>query len=250
MVKKIIKALLPNSIVRSIQAYKNKHKSTEAIFTEIYEKKLWGEAADGRKYCSGEGTIDENVALYIKALQNFIQQKNIQRIFEIGCGDFSIMSKILSPYSQISYTGADIVKNVINHLKKSYANEQIQFIHMNAVEHNNYPPADLCIIRQVLQHLSNQQILSILQKIKCYQYVLITEHIPLHPKIKNGDKHPNGYIRLQNRQTSGIFLDAPPFSIPCRTLLSYPYNDKDYNNQIVPGIMLTQLVEFSPSLNS
>ncbi len=244
MIKQAIKKIVPNQLLRFLQTYANKRKSTETIFTEIYEKKLWGEAADGRKYCSGKGTVEDNVTQYIEVVQEFIQQKNIQHIFEIGCGDFSIMSKVLNPYPQIYYTGADIVKNVVNHLNNTFATKQIQFIHMNAVEAQQYPKADLCIIRQVLQHLSNQQIIDILQKLKPYKYVIITEHIPLHPKIKNGNKQANGYIRLQNKQTSGIFLEAPPFSLTCQSLLSYPYHDKDYNNQIVPGLMLTQLLEF------
>jgi len=243
MVKKIIKQILPERVARFIQAYKNKHKSTEAIFTEIYEKKLWGTADDGRKYCSGAGTVDENASQYISVLQDFIQKKDIQHVFEIGCGDFSIMSSVLAPFENLKYTGADIVKNVVTHLNSTYANEQIQFIHMNAIENTEYPTADLCVIRQVLQHLSNQQIMDILQKLKPYKYVIITEHIPLHPQIKNGDKSANGYIRLQNRQTSGIFLDAPPFSLYCQPLLSYPYNDVDYHKQTVAGLMLTQLVE-------
>jgi len=243
MIRQTIQKILPEPLVRFIQAYKNKRKSTETIFTEIYEKNLWGIANDGRKYCSGAGTTDENVAQYISVLQNFIQQKNIEHIFEIGCGDFSIMSSVLAPFKNVKYTGADIVKNVVNHLNSTYANEQIQFIHLNAIESNQYPKADLCVIRQVLQHLSNQQIIDILQKLKPYKYVIITEHIPLHPQIKNGDKSANGYIRLQNRQTSGIFLDAAPFSLSCKALLSYAYDDVGYFKERVAGLMLTQLVE-------
>jgi len=243
MLKQSIQKILPKSFLRFIQAYKNKHKSTETIFTEIYERNLWGTASDGRKYCSGAGTVDENVSQYISVVQNFIQQKNIQHIFEIGCGDFSIMSSVLKPFVKLKYTGADIVKNVVDHLNSNYANDHIQFVHMDAIENKQYPEADLCIIRQVLQHLSNQQITDILQKLKHYKYVIITEHIPIHPKIKNGDKSANGYIRLQNRQTSGIFLDAPPFSLSCQTLLSYPYDDVDFHNHKIAGLMLTQLVE-------
>lgn len=244
MIKKIVKQILPKRLVRNIQAYQNKHKSTETIFTEIYEKKLWGSAADGSAYCSGAGTTDENTTQYITVLQNFIQQKNIQHIFEIGCGDFSIMSAVIAPFNNLKYTGADIVKNVVNHLNSTYANEQIQFIHMNAIKSKAFPKADLCVIRQVLQHLSNQQILDILQKLKPYKYVIITEHIPLNPQIKNGDKSANGYIRLQNRQTSGIYLDAPPFSLSCQPLLSYRYDDVDHQNKTLPGLMYTQLVNF------
>jgi len=244
MAKQSIRKIVPKPVIRFIQAFKNKFKSTETIFTEIYEKNLWGAASGGKKYCSGAGTIDENASQYISVLQNFIQHQNINSVFEIGCGDFSIMSSVLSPFENLKYTGADIVKNVVNHLNSTYSNEQIQFIHMNATESTKYPKADLCVIRQVLQHLSNQQIIDILQKLKPYKYVIITEHIPLNPQIKNGDKSPNGYIRLQNRQISGIFLDAPPFSLSCQPLLSYRYDDVNHQNKTISGLMLTQLIKF------
>ncbi len=221
---------------------KNRNKSPEEIFTEIYNKNLWGKAPDGRQYCSGFGTIDPNVEKYIEILKNFINEFEIKSIFEIGCGDFTVMKSVLSQ-SDIRYTGSDIVKSLIAYLTASYGNENVRFIHMDAINSEKYPVADLCIIRQVLQHLSNAQISEIIRKTKKYKFVIITEHVPLNPKHKNDDKITSGYIRLQNHNTSGVFLDAPPYSLNCKTLLSYQQDDKDYYGNRIPAFMLTSLIE-------
>ena len=240
--KNIIKKLIPRGVKRIYISIKNRKKSPEEIFTEIYNKNLWGNAPNGRQYCSGLGTTDSNTAKYIEILTNFINEFEIKSIFEIGCGDFTIMNSVLNQFD-ISYSGSDIVKSLIEHLSSSFGNENIKFIQMDAVNSEKYPVADLCIIRQVLQHLSNEQIAEILGRIRKYKYVIITEHLPLNPTHKNVDKDTGGYIRLQNRNTSGVFLESPPFSLNCKTLLSYRHDDKDYYGNIIPAVMLTSLIE-------
>ena len=240
--KSAIKKLIPKRLQRSLIEIRNRRKSPEEIFTEIYEKGHWGDAPDGRKFCSGLGTIDENVEKYIGVLQAFISKNGIESVFEIGCGDFSIMKSVLSD-SLIKYTGSDVVKRVIDHLSESHGNPHTKFLHLDAIKSTSFPHADLCVIRQVLQHLNNSQISEIIRKTKAFKYVIITEHIPLNPVVKNGDKSASGYIRLQNQLTSGVFLDAPPFSLDCKTLLSYRQDDSDHSGESIPALMVTSLIE-------
>jgi len=240
--KNTIKKLVPKGLMRLYLDQKNRHKSPEEIFTEIYDKSLWGKSPDGKQYCSGSGTTDPNVRKYIDTLQAFIQDAGIKSIFEIGCGDFTVMNSVLGQ-SNIKYTGSDIVKSLIDYLTASYGSENLRFIHMDAIHSQEYPEADLCIIRQVLQHLTNAQIAEILRKTKKYKYVIVTEHVPLNPARKNDDKSTSGYIRLQNHDASGVFLDAPPFLLNCKTLLSYQQDDKDYHGNLIPAVMLTTLIE-------
>ncbi|MBU8893198.1 MAG: class I SAM-dependent methyltransferase [Bacteroidales bacterium] len=239
--KTVIKELIPKWFMRFYINIKNRNKSPEEIFTEIYNKNLWGKAQDGRQYCSGFGTEDPNVEKYIEILRNFINEFEIKSIFEIGCGDFTVMKSVLS-HSDIRYTGSDIVKSLIEYLNASYSNENVKFIHMDAVNSEKYPIADLCIIRQVMQHLSNAQISEIIGKSKKYKFVIITEHVPVNPKHKNDDKITSGYIRMQNHNTSGVFLDAFPFSLNCKVLLSYQQDDKDYYGNRIPAVMMTSLI--------
>lgn len=236
----VLKKFIPKDWLRRYTDFKNIGKSTEAIFTEIYKKGYWGKL-DGKKYFSGTGTHDENALAYIDMLINFIQKNNVKSVFEIGCGDFSIIKQVLFQ-ADVDYTGADIVADLVAHLQENHSDEHTNFIHFDAISAENYPSADLCIIRQVLQHLSNSQIQQILEKTKKFKYVMITEHLPAHPKEFNGDKTIGGYIRLQNIKTSGVFLNKAPFDLDCKTISSYAKDDEDVNGEIIPALMVTSLV--------
>ncbi|HTN21911.1 MAG TPA: class I SAM-dependent methyltransferase [Pelobium sp.] len=238
--KSALKKLIPKAWLRGYAELKNANKSAEEIFTEIYKKSYWGKT-DGEQYFSGTGTHDQNTLKYVEVLVDFIHENNIKSVFEIGCGDFFIMKQILQQVD-VDYIGADIVADLITHLQENHGNEQTNFIHFDATEAENYPDADLCVIRQVLQHLSNSQIQKILLKTKKFKHVIITEHVPANPEVINGDKSLNGYIRLQNAKTSGVFLDAPPFALKCETILSYSKDDEDLNGKIIPALMVSSLV--------
>jgi len=240
--KKTLKNLLPKQLIYAYSNIKNKNKTTEEIFTQIYQKKYWGTSENGETYFSGSGSVNKGVDDYKKALKEFIKTKEITSVFEIGCGDFSIMKPVLEQ-SELNYIGADVVKDLINHLTSHHGNDRIKFMQMDAITASDYPSADLCIIRQVLQHLDNAQILEILKKTNKFKFVIITEHIPLYPEVKNADKSISGYIRLQNKKTSGVFLNEHPFLLNSNTLLSYREDDADYNGKIIPALMLTSLIE-------
>jgi SAM-dependent methyltransferase len=235
--KNFIERIFPKRILSSIYYILGKNRIPEVLFTKIYKNNKWGKDPDGNKYFSGPGSLDPNTEKYKTVLKDFINDFDIKSVFEIGCGDFRIMKSVLSE-TDINYTGVDVVKDLIEHHSNEYGNEKVNFMHMDAVSSENFPPADLCIIRQVLQHLSNKQIAEIIRKTKKYKYLIITEHVPLYPNHKNVDKGMSGNIRLQKKELSGVFLDAPPFSLTSKVLLSYR---NDYNS--VPAIILTSLVE-------
>ena len=134
---------------------------------------------------------------------------------DLGCGDFRVGKQLLSLYS--SYIGVDIVKPLVLRNQEKYANKTICFMHLNIVE-DELPDGDVCFIRQVLQHLSNQQIVAILQKVKKYKWVFITEHYPTDNDriIPNIDKIHGGGIRVY--KNSGVYLLEPPFELPKQTL--------------------------------
>jgi hypothetical protein len=241
MIKSYLKKLIPKRLLHFLFDFKNKGKSAEFIFTKIYDKNYWGKADDGNKYYSGTGTSDANSKLYIDFLITLIKKNNIKTLFEIGCGDFTIMKKVLEK-SNLNYIGADVVKKLVVDLNEQSKRETIQFIHIDAIN-GEYPDAELCVIRQVLQHLSNHQIAVILEKTKKFKYVLVTEHLPLNPIIKNGDKNTGGYIRLQNKKTSGVYIEIKPYYLTAKTVLSYRSDDKDVDGKIIPAIMRTSLIE-------
>ena len=181
--KPIIKKFIPKIWLRYYADAKNKKKGTEDIFTEIYKKNYWGKN-DADTYFSGTGTHDKNITKYIDFLKHFIKDNNIKSVFEIGCGDFSIMQQVLLE-ADVDYTGADIVADLVLHLQQNFSAIKTNFIHIDAISSNNYPDADLCIIRQVLQHLSNPDIQQILQKTKRYKCVVVESSSPAKQYAKS-----------------------------------------------------------------
>jgi len=65
---------------------------TENIFTEIYEKKLWGSGKN--EFYSGRGSENFNTGEYRKYLQNFILEQNISSVIDLGCGDFRVAGQV------------------------------------------------------------------------------------------------------------------------------------------------------------
>src|SRR5262249_41309949 len=80
--------------------------------------------------------------------------------------------------------------------------------------------ADLCLVRQVLQHLSNHQIGAVLRKLQQYPLVMITEHYPAPDAaaiVPNKDKAAGADTRITDG--SAVFLDRPPFNLAIVQLL-------------------------------
>ena len=106
------------------------------------------------------------------------------------------------------------------------------------------PQGDVCFLRQVLQHLSNKQIVAILRKLTQYQHVLITEHVPLESNLfrSNLDKVHGADIRVY--RNSGVYLDRDPFNIPASKLTLVLEVPGTYlGPQVHPGVIRTWLYE-------
>lgn len=191
------------------------HSNIKASFTKIYENNEWGTGET--RYYSGSGSHEEDIINpYIRLVYDFIQNNDVKNIVEIGCGDFYIMNRILlmtAKYGmQVSYSGLDVVEDLIKYNNNKYGNDNISFFCADAISDScHMPEGDLLIIRQVLQHLDNASIMKILDKISGYRYVLITEHIyEGKDAIFNVDKKIDESIRLN--MLSGVYLEKSPYN--------------------------------------
>ena len=212
--RQIIKSVIPEYILimryRLKQAMFDRRESQmtlQEVFSDIYSHNRWG----GKKgeFYSGDGSDDASNAPYVANVLRFIADHDVRSIVDIGCGDFQVGSKLVSP--NLHYTGIDIVSPLIERNKLCFQSQNVVFMCANAVQ-DALPPADLCLIRQVLQHLSNAQISAILAKLMVYKYVLISEHHPAVAKTApNRDKLPGSGIR--RLYGSGVYLEHPPFSM-------------------------------------
>ncbi len=221
--KSFIRTLVPRILLdryrrfrRSWEERRNLNRSVEEVFTTVYEQNKWG----GRKgeFCSGTGSSDERiVTAYISMVFAKATNENFLglRFVDLGCGDFRVGKQLLPLCSH--YRGVDIVKPLIKYNQQKYSNEKTDFEHLDIVQ-DRLPIGDVCFVRQVLQHLSNRQIATVLQKLRHFRWVFITEHYPTDNDAitPNLDKVHGSGIRIYNN--SGVYLTDPPFALPTQAL--------------------------------
>jgi hypothetical protein len=162
---------------------------------------------------------------------------------DLGCGDFSVGRELAAACGR--YIGLDIVRPLIDYNQAVFGDHKVQFQHANIIE-DDLPDGDVCFVRQVLQHLSNAQILSGLAKLAKYRWSFITEHHPCDSRLRrpNLDKPHGADIRVS--RGSGIFLDEPPYSVAgnrLRTILEVPYvRGSDSSVTDDPGVLRTYVM--------
>ena len=98
-------------------------------------------------------------------------------MIDLGCGDFTVGRELTERLKNVKYTGCDIVPELIAHNARAFSNHRIAFKALDIV-HDELPDGDICLVRQVLQHLPNEDIKHVLAKLANYKAVFITEIIP------------------------------------------------------------------------
>jgi 2-polyprenyl-3-methyl-5-hydroxy-6-metoxy-1,4-benzoquinol methylase len=188
------------------------------VFSEIYARKEWGEHTDSDKFNSGSGSDAAHTSQYCELVNDFVDKHRINTVVDLGCGDFRVGRQIARP--GISYVGVDVVPDLVKHNQKTFGSNATRF-QLGDLTAGESPDGDLCLVRQVLQHLSNEEIVMAIEKCEKYRYLIVTEHIPTGRKVKpNRDKPHGPDIRLY--WNSGVFLDQPPFSRRTTILLEAP----------------------------
>jgi len=219
--KKILKRLIPSYILKLRQdfIYKkdikkfSKMKINE-IFEEIYKKKLWSPEKEKKshKFYSGIGShYDEFTNIYVNKIKEFLLTlPSRPSVVDLGCGDFSIGAKIRKYCDD--YIAVDIFDELISLNKKKYIDLKVDFRTLDITK-DQLPSGDICFIRQVLQHLSNDLIKKFLNLISGkYKYLIITEHLPEENFFKpNLDIETGPYIRIY--KNSGVVLTEDPFNL-------------------------------------
>ena len=185
---------------------KKKPWPTKDAMEQVYAKNLWGGSTVD--FYSGEGSHHpEIVSPYKSALIAFLSSfKNPLVVCDLGCGDFNV-GKELVPYTK-KYIAVDIVGPLISHSKEKFQSVNLEF-HCLDIAKDALPSGDCAIVRQVLQHLSNAEIQSVLNKLSVYEYVIITEHVPEGTFEPNVDIISGQGTRLKKQ--SGVNVLEPPF---------------------------------------
>ncbi|MEO6731854.1 MAG: class I SAM-dependent methyltransferase [Ferruginibacter sp.] len=203
------------------EAYKG--RKIEDIFSQIYKENIWGEV-DAKKnveFYSGSGSHNNTSIEYVEYIADFINSNGITSVTDIGCGDFNIGSQICQNLTSAKYTGVDIVPSLIERNIENYATDRINFICANALK-DKVPVSDLLLIRQVFQHLSNEDILLTIKNVfPGFKHIIITEQqLKDEYIIKKNRNKPSGPHTRLDCLNSSVFLENKPFNLRTELVLS------------------------------
>ena len=206
---------------------------SQSMFSEIYRKGYWG-SSPNQPFYSGSGSHDKTQTLpYINAVNSLITSLPERPvIIDLGCGDFNIGEQLYSHAQH--YHAIDIVPELITYNQQYFKADKLTFKCMDATI-ETLPEGDILMIRQVLQHLGNDEIKAILKQARLYPYIIVTEHLPEGSFTPNKDKPagPDNRLRIK----SGVDISAAPFSLSgykIRKLCAVASND-------FPGVVETRL---------
>ena len=227
LTKSFLKTILPLKIrgkIRAIQYkllgldYEYKGKGIEEVFDSIYRDRVWGNNEEGEPI-SGSGSHKlEIVGPYVEKVLLLLRELKCSTVVDLGCGDFSVGKNIVDKCS--SYIACDISSVILERNRRNYRSSNLSFRKIDLAS-DELPKGDIAFVRQVLQHMSNDNIKSFVNRInrsKPYRYLLVTEHLPSkRPFVANLDKTSGPNIRVGIG--SGVVIDEPPFD------LNFKYRD-------------------------
>ena len=165
--KELFKKIIPAWVIKR---YRNRGRNTAKVFTETYNKNLWGSSES----ISGTGSEINQTKTLIKDLEKLLNALDIKTVLDIPCGDLNWMQNI--DLSKVEYIGADIVKKLIEkNITRYKEKNNFKFEVINLIK-DPLPVSDIIIVRDCLVHLSYTDIFTAIENIKSSgcKYLLTT----------------------------------------------------------------------------
>jgi SAM-dependent methyltransferase len=196
---------------------------------------MWG--ADGsHQFFSGVGSRGRTAEVYVDTMVPIIaahlsELNSNATIVDLGCGDFWVGACLLERLPSVKYIGCDVVPELVEYNRKTFGSNRIEFRLLDIVS-ADLPIGDICLVRQVFQHLSNQEISRTLPKLQKYRHVYVTEGHPIVREGKiNPDKPTGEDVRFDwtTGHGRGVELDQSPYNLDvdevCRVATPAPVHE-------------------------
>lgn len=176
--------------------------AAEEVFTGVYLRGQWHMG-------SGSGSMPWNTWEYRRYVATLIRLTGARSVLDLGCGDFRVGRGV--DLGAATYLGVDCVPSLAERNARFYGTDRIRFAHGDILT-APLPPADLVLVKDLLQHWPDEAIHELGARLAGYPRVLLTyDHRPAgepHRDTELGGHRP-------------LDLLAPPFSWEGRHVLSY-----------------------------
>ena len=131
---------------------------------------------------------------YRAFVERFIALNGIRSIVEIGCGDWPFVRFANLP--GVHYTGFDTAEAIVQRNRAAFAPRRQVAFEIMPTDYAQLPTADLLLIKDLLQHLPNAEILRVrAELLPRFGHALITNawrrlNAPAHPDVEAGRFRP------------------------------------------------------------
>ena len=155
----LLKLGLYHPLRKAIYVLRNRGRSADQVFTDIYRHNRW----QGSESRSGEGSSLQQTATLISQLPAVVGRHHVKSMLDIPCGDFHWMSRV--HLGDVDYIGADIVPDVIAANSEKYARAGREFRVIDLCQ-GPLPHADLVFCRDCMVHLPFEMLASAVAQIR------------------------------------------------------------------------------------
>jgi|SRR5579871_5029488 len=147
------------------------HDPVEQLFTSIYKTNFW----QSGESISGPGSELRFTRRMSQELSALLKRFKISSIADAPCGDCNWMRYV--DIGDCRYIGIDIVQELIERNSNMFGPSR-KFKHYNLIE-NVIEQVDLIICRDMLAHLTDEQIFKVLSNFKASgsKYILVTTNL-------------------------------------------------------------------------
>jgi len=212
----LVKASTPSAVRaiirrlrREIRWARDRRVPVNEVFRKIYAEHEWGhDGTDG--FYSGIGSDVIPATVYAENIRRYIEREGIHSIVDLGCGEYRVANLFVA--DDVQYVGVDIVEEVIATNRERFSRPNVRFECLDIIR-DPLPAADLCLIREVFQHLSNAEILSVLPKLRGYRHVIFSDAQLPRWAIREPNRDIAHGRDTRGWKFSGLFLDLPPFNV-------------------------------------
>lgn len=176
------------------------------VFEQIYDRRSWG--TDNPR--SGPGSDPVTARPYVDFVLDFVASERIEQVVDLGCGDWAMWPP--HAFEQVHYTGIDIVDSEIDKLSAALESEHRRFV-ADDVLASPLPPADVALCKDVLIHLSDDDVSRLLSRLRPYPWVIVSHDIWAPSGVRGWKKRVRNEfaprVRWRDARNGRFYLRRP-----------------------------------------
>ena len=112
----------------------------------------------------------------------------------------------------------DTLTTILARNKKNFTLDKVEFRNID-IARDELPSGDIAFVRQVLQHMTNADIMGFVTRLKMdspYRFLVVTEHLPSVGGFPENLGKPVG-PNIRAAMNSGVVLHKAPFNLCAKT---------------------------------